>query len=595
MFETARDDGADIALYRRTAASPVSNALTVLVYRRMPNDTDFTVALAHGLRGFNYAFIGRQFDYHSPSSTPAALDIGALQHMGAQVLPTALALANGPLPGPAPDVVYANLMGDLTAAYPPAFGWVPLIAAAGLIAVGAARAARMGQLAALDIARGAGASLYAFAVCGALLMLARQATGFGAGWIPYRPLLARFPLFEAMMLAAGLGGVLAAAVFSAQGRSRAPAAGLALVAGLGAGVTGGGLDVAALVLGAVGAVAGAFSFGAPARLPGAWTGLLIVALVAGVAVQALAPTAGAVITWPLLAAAVAAALVAAGARRGVASLGVAALLAALILAWLGGLFHQLLQGLDLPLLAAAPAWLAALAIWPLAFPGVEDRGALWPPVGVILVSLVLALTLRLTDPWTPRHPNAVEPLYVVAPADGRAWRASVLPPDRWTLGVLKGGGGALVKLNLPFERHPLAAVPAPPVPATPPAVTRTPGPDGAVTLTARPHPGAARLWIAIRSPDAIEGASVDGRPADLRIPAGTWGRIEWAGPEGFTLTFHPRDPAKVVVATGELFDRWLAATPLPPLPPSDQLWDLGGSTLVIGEANPQPSGAKAIE
>ena len=94
MFETGAGNGAAIDLYRRTAdKSPNSNSLSVFVYKLMPNDTDFTVAKGKGVPGFNYAFIGRQFDYHSPSSTVAALDQGSVQHMNwLEVLPTARAL-----------------------------------------------------------------------------------------------------------------------------------------------------------------------------------------------------------------------------------------------------------------------------------------------------------------------------------------------------------------------------------------------------------------------------------------------------------------------------------------------------------------------
>ena len=59
MFETAQHNGGDIALYRRTAMTPESNALTVFIYQHLPNDTDFTVAKQHGKVGLNYAFIGR--------------------------------------------------------------------------------------------------------------------------------------------------------------------------------------------------------------------------------------------------------------------------------------------------------------------------------------------------------------------------------------------------------------------------------------------------------------------------------------------------------------------------------------------------------
>ena len=93
MFETGENNGGAIDLYRRTATRPVANSLTVFVYKHLPNDTDFTVAKARGIAGLNYAFIGRQFDYHSPSSTVAALDQGSVQHIGDQVLGTARAVA----------------------------------------------------------------------------------------------------------------------------------------------------------------------------------------------------------------------------------------------------------------------------------------------------------------------------------------------------------------------------------------------------------------------------------------------------------------------------------------------------------------------
>ena len=43
-----------------------SNALSIFVYENMPNGTDFTEAKTRGVQGLNYAFLGQQFDYHSP-------------------------------------------------------------------------------------------------------------------------------------------------------------------------------------------------------------------------------------------------------------------------------------------------------------------------------------------------------------------------------------------------------------------------------------------------------------------------------------------------------------------------------------------------
>ena len=597
MFETARDNGEDIALYRRTAAAPVSNALTVFVYRHMPNSTDFTEALAHGKRGLNYAFIGRQFDYHSPNSTPEALDQGALQHMGAQVLPTAAALAFGPLPGKAPDVVYANLIGDLTAAYPAAMGWPILAAAFGLIVLGAWRARARGDLAAADMGRGLAASLYVLGLAGAGLGLARRATGVSPGFTEFRPILAQFPLFEATMLAAGLAALLFAAAATGRGGRRWALALPPLLAGLVASAAGP-FDPVSLGLGVIGAVAGLAAFARPSGLPGSWTGLMLAALAAGVAVQAAAPTASAVVVWPLLTAALASALSAAGAdRRGLVVWALAGL-AALACAWLGALFHQLLQGLDLPALAALPVWLAALVLWPLMTSLSDEAGRFAAPAALAVVALGLALFIGLRDPWTARHPRAVEPVYIVDPAAGRAWRASLLSPDPWTRDLLRAEGGAVAPLSLPSLRETIAAAPAAVHPGLDaPRITAATAVDGTVTLTATPHPDTAWITLELRTAAPVPSVTVNGAATDLRPVAGRWTRIRWTGETPVTVRFRPASPATVEVFADERFDRWLAATPLPPRPARLQMWDIAGSTLVIGRwivTPPAPNGPPRI-
>ena len=595
MFETAAHNGADIDLYRRTAQAPNSNALTVFIYQHMPNDTDFTVAHQHGKVGLNYAFIGRQFDYHSPSSTPDALDAGALQHMGAQALPTVRALAFGALPGRAPDVAYGNLLGGLTAAYPLWVGWIWLGLATILIVAGAVRAHRLEAFSIGDVLRGVGASLYVFTAGGAVLELARRATGVGVGWIEGRAILARFPTFELMMLAVAIGTVMAAAAFAGKDRVRWAAGAAAMVAGLGACLFGG-FDMPGVALGLVGGVIGAISFGSPARLPGSWTGLLIVALIAGVVAQVLAPTAAYVMVWPLLVAAIASTLSSAGAARGQWPWIVILIAATLVLAWIGALFHGLLQGLDLAVLAAAPTWIAALVIWPLAFPDSPETARLWPAETVVAIGLALAAWLHLTSPWTARHPNSVEPLYVIDPAAKKAWRASDLASDAWTRDVMTAEGGSIAKLSLGFSAKPMDAAPAAVVPAQAASVATSLDADGLITVNAGAQPGAARLVLAFHSPTPVDSVTVNGKPVVqlqkvgsphlFKLKAGEWGRVLWAAPDGFTLRFHTATPGKVEVRTAEYFDRWMAVKPLPPVPATDQMWDAAGSTVVLGSAPP---------
>src|SRR6185437_2705197 len=86
MFQTGAGNSGTIGLLRRAAVRPQATSLSSYVYQRMPNDTDFTVSRAAHVPGMNFAFSGRQFDYHAASSVPATLDLGSLQDMGQQVL-----------------------------------------------------------------------------------------------------------------------------------------------------------------------------------------------------------------------------------------------------------------------------------------------------------------------------------------------------------------------------------------------------------------------------------------------------------------------------------------------------------------------------
>jgi len=588
MFETARSNGQDIALYRRTAAAPVSNALTVLIYRFMPNSTDFTAALMAGKVGLNYAFIGRQFDYHSPSSTPATLDQGALQHMGAQVLPTAEALAFGPLPSRAPDVTYANLLGDATAAYPANGGWLLLFIAVALIAFGLHRIRGAEALDVITVGRGVLATLYAVLLTAVALELVRRATGVASGFIEFRPILAQFPLFEVMMAAAALAAVLATATLAASHGGRRLAVALPLAAAAIACLFSG-LNVLAITLGILGGAVGFAGFGAVIRLPAAWLGALLVSLFTGVAVQLAAPTAGAVFAWPLVAGAATFAAAGGGASRSFLTLVVSTFVSILVCGWLAALFHQLLQGLDLAPIVALPAFLALSTLWPLLHPRDDDAGN-WrlPSIG-ITVGLGIAAYIHLHNPWTERHPNSVEPIYIVEPAAGRAWRASALPPDRWTSNVIGAESGRIGSLDIPLGRADLVGAPAAATAVAAPNAVLATNAAGRVTLSVTPRPNAVGVIIALRSSSPLRDIDLNGRGAPGFTAAKTgWSHILWSGAEPLTLSLSTADARSLDVVVAERLPTWMAASPLPALPPTDQMWSYAGSTLVLGRPTLPP-------
>ncbi|WP_331536887.1 M20/M25/M40 family metallo-hydrolase, partial [Phenylobacterium sp.] len=282
MFQAGEGNGAAVELLRKTAPDSRASSLTGFIYLHMPNDTDFTVSRKAGVAGLNYAFLGHQFEYHSPTSTPATLDRGTLQDMGRQVLATARAIAFSPaLPARTPDVVYSQALGGLTLVYPPAVGWLILIASALLIAVAVMRARRIEAFAWTDVLRGVGAGLFAVVGGCAVLHFARLATGSAFGFMEQRFLLAQADRWEAAVMLLGLGFLIFAAAELARGRRFIALAPLA--AGLGScglvALAHGGLDKMGLGLGVVAALLAVVSYGRPVSRAGAWTGVLLLGLV----------------------------------------------------------------------------------------------------------------------------------------------------------------------------------------------------------------------------------------------------------------------------------------------------------------------------
>lgn len=587
MFQTGDRNGGAIALLKRTAVRPQASSLTGFIYANMPNDTDFTEARKKGLAGLNYAFIGRQFEYHSPTATPANLDVGTLQDMGDQVLSTAAAAAFAPaLPPRTPDVVYGQVFGDLMLTYAPSLGWLVLAIAAVLIALGAARGRRLEPFPWTDALRGAGMALYAVACGVAVLHLARQATGAAAGYLEQRVLLAQVTTWETAVMLLALGVLVFAAAELARGR-RLAAVALPLAAAAGACLLHRGLDRTGLAAGLAAAVLALAVLGRPVSRPGAWTGVLIVGLIAGAAAQARAPAAAYVFAWPLLLAGVASAATAAGARRGYSALAALALLAAIALGWIGGVAHLAFLSLDMPELLALPILLGAMVLWPLAQP---QEGA--PPARLVGPALMTAgvavlLFVRLHAPWDARHPQATYVAYDIDQTAGRAWRISAAERTAWTDAVLRADGGAIQRLTTPLFAHPVDAAPARMLAAPAPALSLARQPDGTVVLHAAPPPGARVLSLQLQPTTAAFLTQVAGIPVGpTALPPIGWTRVQWSAPPagGIDLVLRPAGPGRLQVRYAATTEQWPAgAAPLPPRPAAQMAFDTSDSTVVTGQ------------
>ncbi len=353
MFETGPGDGALMRLFARSVADPAANSLAVKIYELLPNSTDFTPAKARGIPGVNFAFIGDARLYHSPLATPAALDQGALQHMGGQALDITRALLTAPvLPPRAPDTVFSDVLGEFIIAYPAWVGWLVLGAAAlfGWLAV------RGRRLRGRDIGQGVLDGL-AFTIATAVLAYGANLLSGADHKGNYYDRLAALPRLEVQALLA-----MAAALLLALGMARAAE-----------------------------------------RRHAYWLGLFGLVFVMAAAVQALLPAGAPVLAWPLLAAALALAV---GNRLAPAfELALAAMAAIFGLAFAGGFAHFVLLGIGpgMPGVVAVFAPLVLLLIAPL-LPPTRRRPLLLAALVCAIAAGGIALSVRL-DPMAPSVPG----------------------------------------------------------------------------------------------------------------------------------------------------------------------------------------------
>jgi hypothetical protein len=68
---------------------PLASSLMYSIYKLIPNDTDLTIFREDGnINGFNFAFIGDHFDYHTAQDNFLRMDRNSLQHQASYLMPS---------------------------------------------------------------------------------------------------------------------------------------------------------------------------------------------------------------------------------------------------------------------------------------------------------------------------------------------------------------------------------------------------------------------------------------------------------------------------------------------------------------------------
>jgi hypothetical protein len=600
MFETSELAGDLVRLWGADAGTPVANSLMGSVYRRMPNGTDLTVPLDRGLPGLNFAFIGDQFAYHTMVATPERLDVGSLQHLGEQVLPIVIALANAPeLPASHPDAVYFDVLGVTLILYPVWMGWCLAILAVALVAFSIVRARRMDLARTSDFVRGVSAPLLLLAAT-ALCLRAAGAGILGNSVSQVYALLDRyaFELAGAAILAGGVAVMLVIAQLRGAGWRWVLIA-ASIVAAISCLVSRS-VDWVAIVLAAVVSVLGFVTLRRAASAWGYRLGSLATFTVLAIVFQWFEPLGAFMMMWPVLGAAVIAAitlLVAPTQTETSRVLVISGVLGTMLFAqlayWAATIFGAI--GSTLPLILAPFVALAVLVL----FPSISaTTRSVQIAVGMCAFAVVLGISLvvfaRMERRPTADAPEMRESFFIADVTSGHAYRATQLPqPDDWSWAALKVDGGTPERKTFePLFTQPLWVAEAQLADAVGPTITsEQQGTQVTIRVGSPNH--ARQMSVHIRASTAVQNVTLNGHPvrAEWFSRQNEWARFSAyaPGPEGLTFRFDTAALGRIEVHAIEIVDGWPERAKLPASPPAETMPtrlsenSLFMSHVVIGE------------
>ena len=138
LFEASTPNEWIVRQFAQASPFPVGNSLSYEIYKRLPNDTDFSVFKRQGVPGFNFAYFGGISSYHTRLDNLLSLDHASLQHHGSYAVSLSRQLGGLDLSqiDLGDEVIYGNLIGNAVVYY--SVNWVlPWLLVAWAVLVGA--------------------------------------------------------------------------------------------------------------------------------------------------------------------------------------------------------------------------------------------------------------------------------------------------------------------------------------------------------------------------------------------------------------------------------------------------------------------------
>ena len=194
MFETGTANAWLMRLYGRSTLEPITNSLCYVIYKTLPNNTDFTIFKAASYQGFNLAFIGDVAYYHTPLDNFENASPSTMQHQGANAMSALLALANSSeINPPVADSLFFDVLARSVIVWPINLVLPAALAALALLAAAAFLLMRRGHLSGRQAAFGFLGALsnillgcaLGIAVLALLRLLGRLPPLQGPSWIAY--------------------------------------------------------------------------------------------------------------------------------------------------------------------------------------------------------------------------------------------------------------------------------------------------------------------------------------------------------------------------------------------------------------------------
>ena len=124
LFQAGPANAWVTAPWARRAPHPRGASFAAEIYKRLPNDTDFTILARQGIPGLNFAAIDDSYAYHTARDTVERLSLAALRTTGENVVATATALDSMDITARNRwDSIFFDIGGVTALSYPAIAGW----------------------------------------------------------------------------------------------------------------------------------------------------------------------------------------------------------------------------------------------------------------------------------------------------------------------------------------------------------------------------------------------------------------------------------------------------------------------------------------